>query len=538
MPDTSQRGAGSTDPSDIEAALVRAARTLTMSLAVGAVCDAVLDAIQEVFGATSCWILLHDEGKGRLLTASARGPGSEAFRDLEVPPNVGILGLAFTSRQVVFVPDVKEEDRWHDATRVRASGLASVFMVPLVHREVAIGVVGLDSPRFSAERVPTSADRALLEAFAAQAAIAVANARLFEASERDRRRLRALLHERRQLRGHVSRLEETIRSTGAFGDIVGKDPGFAQAVRQARLVAAADTTVLLLGETGTGKELIARHIHERSRRASGPFVAVNCAALPEALVESELFGHERGAFTGALATKLGKFEVAHRGTLFLDEVGDLPLEAQAKLLRVLQDGQVQRVGSTRSTRVDVRVIAATNQNLQAAIAARRFRSDLYYRLNVFPIRIPPLRDRPGDIVPLARHFLSDVAAKLGRPPLRLAPAAADRLRSCHWPGNVRELQNVIERAVILSPGDVIAGEAIVAVPAAPALGAEPPASPKTLAGVERDAILAVLRSTNWRISGPHGAARTLGLKPTTLHSRMKKLGLRRPTAAKSSGDGP
>jgi formate hydrogenlyase transcriptional activator len=535
MPGSSRREAQATSHSDIQAALVRAARALTMSLDVGAVCDAVLGAIQEVFGATSCWILLHDEQTDRLLTASARGPGSEVFRDLEVPPNVGILGLAFTSRQVVFVPDVKGEDRWYDVARVQASGLVSVFMVPLVYREKAIGVVGLDSPRFSSESVPTATDRGLLEAFAGQAAIAVANARLYEASERDRHRLRALLQERRQLRGQVDHLEATIRTSGAFGEIVGKDAAFTQALEQARLVAVADTTVLLLGETGTGKELLARHIHERSRRAGGPFVAVNCAALPEALVESELFGHEKGAFTGALATKLGKFEIAHRGTLFLDEVGDLPLEAQAKLLRVLQDGQLQRVGGTRSIRVDVRVVGATNQDLQTAIAAHRFRSDLFYRLNVFPIRIPPLRDRPGDIALLADRFLAAVAAKLGRPPLKLASAAADRLKTCRWPGNVRELQNVIERAVILSPGDVVASDAIVVTPGSPTVDPGSAEAGRTLAAIERDAILAVLEASNWRISGPHGAARTLGLKPTTLHARMKKLGLRRP-AVKAGAD--
>jgi formate hydrogenlyase transcriptional activator len=412
----------------------------------------------------------------------------------------------------------------------------SVFMVPLVWRERAVGVVGLDSPRFSADSVPTPADRERLEAFAAQAAIAVVNARLYEASERDRRRLRALVHERRQLRGRVTHLEEVVRTAGAFGDIVGEDAAFTTALDQARLVAPGDTTVLLLGETGTGKELLARFIHEQSRRAKGPFVAVNCAALPEALVESELFGHEKGAFTGAVAAKPGKFEIAHHGTLFLDEVGDLPLEAQAKLLRVLQDGQVQRVGSTRSAGVDVRVIAATNQDLEAAIAAHRFRSDLFYRLHVFPIRIPPLRERPGDVLLLARYFLGRVAVRLGRPPLELARGAADRLKAWPWPGNVRELQNVIERAVILSRRPVVESEAVV-LATLPAANPAAPDGEKTLAAIERDAISAALEATNWRISGPRGAARLLGLKPTTLHARMKKHGLRRPpTPAGPAGD--
>ena len=529
MPDSPREAVSVTDAGAIEAALVKAARALTLPLDVRAVCDAVLDAVQEVFGARSSWILLHDSGTNLLRTASVRGPGSEAFLDLELKPEVGVLGLAFTSRQVVFIPDAKNEERWYDPSRVQASGLESVFMVPLLHRDIAIGVVGLDCPRFTAARVPTAEDRALLEAFAAQAAIAVANARLYEASERDRRRLRALVQQRRQLRREVDHLEATVRTTGAFGDIVGSDPVFVQALEQARLVAPADTTVLLLGETGTGKELIARQIHERSRRAKGPFVAVNCAALPEALVESELFGHEKGAFTGALAAKPGKFEIAHRGTLFLDEVGDLPLEAQAKLLRVLEDGQVQRVGSTRPIRVDVRVIGATNQDLQAAIAAQRFRPDLFYRLNVFPIQIPPLRDRPGDILPLARHFLSYFAAKLGRPPLTLAPGAVSRLEGSRWPGNVRELQNVIERSVILSPGHTVEGDTVVVVPTAPDGEPRPPALGRTLAAIERDAIVSALEAAAWRISGPGGAAQILGLKPTTLHSRMKKHGLRRPT---------
>jgi formate hydrogenlyase transcriptional activator len=519
------------EASQREELLVRAARALTMSLEINEVCDAVLDAIQSVFGAATSWILLHDPETNRLRTMSSRGVGSAVFRDLALATDVGIVGLAFTSRQVVFVPEVKEEDRWYDPARVQGSGLASVFMVPLVHRDEAIGVIGLDSPRFSARRAPTPTDRARLEAFGAQAAIAVANARLYDASERDRRKLRALVQERRKLRGQVDHLETAIRIAGAFGDIVGEDKVFEQVLEQARLVAPADTSVLLLGETGTGKELLARYVHARSGRAKRPFVAVNCAALPEALVESELFGHEKGAFTGALCTKPGKFEIAHRGTLFLDEVGDLPLEAQAKLLRVLQDGQVQRVGSTRSIGADVRVIAATNQDLELALGTHRFRADLFYRLNVFPIRIPPLRDRPGDIALLARHFLDRFTSRLGRPPLTLAPAAVDRLKSYHWPGNVRELQNVIERAVILSSGQVIDDD-VIAVRPQPRLALDRSAASEsmtTLAAIERRAILAALETTNWCISGPRGAACLLGLKPTTLHARMKKHGIHRPT---------
>ncbi|MCU0257361.1 MAG: sigma 54-interacting transcriptional regulator [Vicinamibacterales bacterium] len=447
-----------------------------------------------------------------------------------MPSSAGVLGLAFSSRQVVFVPDARTEPRWFEAARVQASGLRSVFAVPLLYKGEAIGVVGLDSPRFSADHPPGRLDIQRLEALASQAAIAVTNARLYSDSERDRGRLRALLRERSRLRQHVGHLRDEVRAAGAFGDILGVSPAFTAVLEQALLVAPGDTTTLLLGETGTGKELLARFIHERSNRRKGPLVAVNCAALPEALVESELFGHERGAFTGALARKIGKFELAHRGSLFLDEIGDLPAEAQAKLLRVLQDGLVQRVGSASAVPVDVRVIAATNQDLEAAIAVGRFRSDLFYRLSVFPVRIPPLRDRLDDIGLLAQHFVRRSATRLHRPVEGLTDEAVAQLRAYQWPGNVRELQNVIERAVILASHPLIGAEDL-GLPSARAVPrAEPGPGALTLADAERHAILEALEATSWRISGRGGAAERLALKPTTLHAKMKKLGIRRPRA--------
>ena len=328
----------------------------------------------------------------------------------------------------MFVPDVKADHRWLDPPRAQASGLRSVFAVPLIHQGTAIGVVGLDSPLFTAAHPPVDLDIARLEALASQAAIAVTTARLYDESERDRQRLRSLQRERQLLEQHVGHLRDEVRAAGAFGDILGESPAFTAVLEQALLVAPGDTTALLLGETGTGKELLARFIHERSARARGPFVAVNCAALPEALIESELFGHERGAFTGAIARKSGKFELAHRGSLFLDEIGDLPPAAQAKLLRVLQDGMVQRIGSTQAVAVDVRVIAATNQDLEAAIATAHFRTDLYYRLSVFPLRIPPLRERRDDIGLLARYFVGRSAARLRRCASGLTDHALERLR--------------------------------------------------------------------------------------------------------------
>ena len=522
---------GGRRPGAVEEALVRAARALTSHLDVSGVCAAILDAVENVFGATSSWILLHDTGTRQLRTVCCRGLGSEAFRDVAVPPDVGILGLAFTSRKVVFVPDVKNDDRWVDPSRVHEAPLQSVFMVPLMSGSEALGVVGLDAPCFDADRPPGAADIARLEALAAQAAIAITNARLYSASEEDRRRLRSLLQEQQRLRGQVTHLEEHVKVTGAFKEIVGTSAALTQTVQQAALAAPGDTTILLLGETGSGKELLARFVHERSGRSKGPFVAVNCAALPEALVESELFGHEKGAFTGAIARKPGKFEIADHGTLFLDEIGDLSKEAQAKLLRVLQDRQVQPVGSTHSLAVDVRVVAATNQDLESEIGTRQFRQDLYYRLSVFPIQIPALRERREDIPELARYFAVHFSTKLRKHVDRVTPAALQRLQSYEWPGNIRELQNVMERAVILTRGAAVDADAIqIVTHSQPLASVSSPTGRVTLAEAERRAILTALEAAHWRVSGRGGAADLLALKPTTLHAKMKKLGIRRPVS--------
>jgi formate hydrogenlyase transcriptional activator len=285
-------------------------------------------------------------------------------------------------------------------------------------------------------------------------------------------------------------------------------------------VAPSNSTVLMLGETGTGKELIARAIHERSRRKDRTFVKVNCAAIPTGLLESELFGHERGAFTGAISQKIGRLELADQGTLFLDEVGDIPLEIQPKLLRALQEREFERLGSTYTKKVDVRLVAATNRDLEKMIEDREFRSDLYYRLNVFPIRIPPLRERPEDIPLLVRYFTQKYSRRMEKQIESIPAAAMKRLTSWHWPGNIRELENFIERSVILTRGSALEipiGE----------LGSNgnsaPVSTPRNTA--EGDEILRVLKETNGRVAGPTGAAERLGLKRTTLISRMKKLGI-------------
>ncbi|HXW07478.1 MAG TPA: sigma-54-dependent Fis family transcriptional regulator [Vicinamibacterales bacterium] len=532
-------------PADLESHLLTAVRKLTATLDVTGVCDAVLAGVESAFGATSSWIMLHDPERDVLRTAVFRGRGADVYASAEIPAQAGVVGVAFSRREIQFVGDVAAETRWFKPERVRASGLRSVFVLPLIAADRGIGVLGVDSPLFDAAHPPGPLDVKRLEVFAAQVAVGLVNARLYEASQQDRARLRALLRERRELRREVHDLRDEVRTAYSFGPIVGDSPLMRQVMEEVEQVAGSDVAVLLLGETGTGKELLARALHERSGRASRAFVPVNCAALPEALVESEMFGHERGAFTGAHSRKPGRFELAHRGTLFLDEIGDLPLNAQAKLLRVLQDGELHRVGSTQPMKVDVRLIAATHQDLPARIGERAFREDLFYRLSVFPIRIPPLRERPEDIPLLAEFLAGRYARRLGKRVGALTPGAIAALGSYSWPGNVRELQNVVERAVILNQGGSIGVEHIRLEPlASPAPAgsneparAEAPAPdgprghdapmPVTLADAEREAIVQALRHAEGRVSGAGGAAALLGLKPTTLHAKMKKLGVTR-----------
>jgi formate hydrogenlyase transcriptional activator len=338
-------------------------------------------------------------------------------------------------------------------------------------------------------------------------------------------------------------LEEEIRSEFNFEEIVGESMALKRALGQVELVAPTSTAVLITGETGTGKELIARAIHNLSSRRERTFVKVNCAAIPSGLLESELFGHERGAFTGALNQKIGRFELADRGTLFLDEVADLPLELQPKLLRVLQEQEFERLGSNSTQRVDVRVVAATNGDLAKLVAERTFRSDLFYRLNVFPIHIPALRERREDVPLLVRYFVQKFSRRQNKTVAYVPVEAMDALLNYPWPGNVRELENFIERAVLLSPGKELripvaelksASQAAAdnPSPVPPALIASAAANStapiSTLEEAERQHILRALRQTEWRVAGPNGAANILGMKRTTLQARMRKLGIRRP----------
>jgi formate hydrogenlyase transcriptional activator len=325
---------------------------------------------------------------------------------------------------------------------------------------------------------------------------------------------------------NIALLDEALPEETAFEGIVGQSAVLRNVLRLVDTVATGNSTVLLLGETGTGKELVARAIHNRSRRRNRTLVKLNCAAIPSGLLESELFGHERGAFTGAVTQKVGRLELADQGSLFLDEIGDIPLELQPKLLRVLQEQEFERLGSTRTKKVDVRIVAATHCDLEEMILEKQFRSDLYYRLNVFPICIPPLRERPEDIPLLVRHFVQEAARRMNKTIDAIPSATMEALSQYRWPGNIRELENVIERAVILSPSSVLRvplGDLRSRI--SPGHGS---GKPHTIADVEREHIRAVLKETRWVLSGPRGAATRLGLNRSTLYFRMKKLGIVRP----------
>jgi formate hydrogenlyase transcriptional activator len=318
-------------------------------------------------------------------------------------------------------------------------------------------------------------------------------------------------------------LGELIRDDEICEGIVGRSRALRNVLTQLETVAPTDSTVLICGETGTGKELIARALHNLSMRRGNALVKCNCAAIPTGLLESELFGHEKGAFTGAVAQRIGRFELANRGTIFLDEIGETPLELQPKLLRVLQEREFERLGNSRTLRTDARLVAATNVNLQEMVDTKRFRADLFYRLNVFPIVIPPLRERPEDIPVLVRYFAHDCAKRMRRAIMCIPSASMDALLRYSWPGNIRELQNLVERAVILSSGDLLQ------VPLSEIDGAsKTSASQQTLEESERAHILATLKSSRWVLSGPRGAANRLGIKRSTLQFRMKKLGIERP----------
>jgi formate hydrogenlyase transcriptional activator len=398
-------------------------------------------------------------------------------------------------------------------------GFQSLALVPLKGHSGNVGVLTLGTHRegaFAADEIP------FLTQIARQVAIAVENAVAFG----------KVTNLKNKFAQEKVYLEDEIRSELKFGEIVFKSESLRRILHQVETVAPTDSTVLIYGETGTGKELIARAVHDLSSHRSNAFVKVNCAAIPSGLLESELFGHERGAFTGAISSRNGRFELANHGTLFLDEIGELPLELQPKLLRVLQEHEFERLGSTRSLHIDVRLIAATNRDLEVLVREEKFRSDLYYRLNVFPVRIPPLRARPEDIPLLVRHYVQQFSRRLGKTIDTIPSETMNTLLKYPWPGNVRELQNVLERAVILTPGSIlrITSEDL-STPDSTPMNPQPSQSGPRRGGRtpidddERQRILAALEQANWTVAGAHGAAARLGMKRSTLQSRMQRLGI-------------
>jgi formate hydrogenlyase transcriptional activator len=443
-------------------------------------------------------------------------------RDTLIPKKDSAVGWVYAHRQIHVRPNLHTKQVFFEDRYYLHEGLGRMINLPLIVHGTCLGTLNIGSVQTGE---PDAEDLKFLQLVATQIAFAIDHVRAYERIKR--------LSE--QLSRENEYLVEEVRVSRNLGTMVGESPTFQHVLTLVKAVAPTNTTVLLLGETGTGKELLARAIHDLSSRQSKPFVRVNCAGLPAGLVESELFGHERGAFTGADQRRAGRFELANRGTLFLDEIGEMPLEAQAKLLRVLQDGLVDRVGGTQPVPVDVRIVAATNADLSHAIAQGRFRSYLFYRLNVFPVSIPPLRERREDIRLLAQHFLRQAAVKLKRPDVTLAPLSLDRLEKYNWPGNIRELQSVIERAVILAQFMVVEIDERFLPPVNPVSRPSseplmlPSAHATNLAALEREHIASVLEKTAWRIYGSHGAAQQLGLNPEKLRSRFLKLGMKRPS---------
>jgi PAS domain S-box-containing protein len=478
--------------------------------------DAISASIREVIPHDNAGLVLYDEAAGDLVVQFLGGPGSEVFPgELRVPIDGSLSGIAFRTREPVLLESIARAPYAPETLAyLQRMGMQSGCWVPLVHQGKSLGALSVVSRQ---EGSFGQRELEMLVQIAGQVAMAVDNAMAF-------RRIAEL---RDRLDQEKQYLEEEINIEHRFDDIVGESTGLRNVLRQIGTVAPTDATVLIEGETGTGKELLARAVHRLSARSERTFIKLNCAAIPAGLLESELFGHEKGAFTGAIARKIGRLELANEGTLFLDEVGDLPLDLQPKLLRALQEREIERLGGTRPIPVNVRLIAATNRDLAKMVAEKEFRSDLFYRLKVFPVFAPPLRERAADIPILVRHFVSRHARRMGKTIETIPPEAMAALAAWKWPGNIRELENFLERAVILSRGPQLHVplaelEAVEAEEEAYEAATNP-----TLHAAERDHIVRALREAKGIIGGPGGAAERLGLKRTTLNSKIKKLGIER-----------
>jgi formate hydrogenlyase transcriptional activator len=510
--------------------LLEVNNVLVTSLELPELFRGIVSTLQRVIHHDYTSLALLDPITGFLKIYALDFPGRQGLLrpEMIIPRDASPAGRAIAEVRTLIARGAELDEYTSEVVRLlRSEGLQTICCIPLTNRGRTFGTLNLASRRTDVFSEP---DIELVQQVSAQVAIAVENALAYKQIDA----LKDKLAEEKLY------LEEEIRNAFNFEEIIGESPAIRRVLAQVELVAPAGTTVLIHGETGTGKEVIARAVHNHSPRRERTFVKINCAAIPSGLLEAELFGHERGAFTGALTQKIGRFELADHGTLFLDEVGDIPLELQPKLLRVLQEQEFERLGSNRTLRVDVRVVAATNRDLPKLVAERAFRSDLYYRLNVFPVHVPALRDRREDVPLLVRYFVQKFSRRLNKTVEYVPAEAMDALVNYAWPGNIRELENLTERAVLLSPGrelrvplaelksDINIADGALSLPSLLSSPTSTPLPVTTLEEAERQHILRALRQTEWRIAGPKGAATLLGMKRTTLQARMRKLGIRRP----------
>jgi len=514
-------------------ALLEINNLMISNLTQDALFRAIAQAVRRVIPFDRTALCLHDSARDVLRVAIVESslPVTRFTVGMEFAVTDTHMGQVFGSQRPLLRGDVEVEHEYPLERLNVADGVHSLLVVPLIVRGASIGTLGVSS---TAPGQYTMADAVFLQEVANQVAMAVQNMKAYEEISVAYEEISVL---KARLERENAYLQEEIGTEHHFGEMIGSSPALFEVMRHVERVAPTDATVLISGETGTGKELVARAIHARSARSGRPLVKVNCGAISAGLVESELFGHMKGAFTGALERRLGRFEVADGGTIFLDEIGELPLDTQVKLLRVLQEGEFEPVGASTPSLADVRVIAATNRDLEDAVRSGRFRADLFYRLNVFPIRTPPLRERVEEIPQLVAFFVGRFARRFGKTAERISPETMDRLVSYPWPGNVRELQNVVERAVILATGPTLEIEPDL-LRTGKDIGHESKASPPqpepsghgleaVLKDVETRHVRAALKQAGWVIEGARGAARILGLHPNTLRSRIDKLGIRR-----------
>jgi PAS domain S-box-containing protein len=497
-----------------EAVMLQISRALMPSLDTRKLLAVFSASIAEVIPHDAATLGLYDAHTRSMVIQFLGGDGGARWGDLRLPIDKSPAGEAFQRREPVILPQLRQSRFESKGTaHLTSLGMQSGCWVPLIYRDEAIGTLNVSSRK---EGAFTLRDAEMLADFADQVAVAVNNAVAF----------REMAESRERLDQEKQYLEEEINLENRFDDIVGESGGLKQVLRQIETVAPTDATVLIQGETGTGKELLARSIHRLSPRLNRTFIKLNCAAIPAGLLESELFGHEKGAFTGAIARKMGRLELANEGTLFLDEVGELPLDLQPKLLRALQEREIERLGGTRAIPVNVRLIAATNRDLGKMVQEKQFRADLFYRLKVFPIFAPPLRERANDIPILVRHFVATHSRRMGKIIETIPGATMDALARWKWPGNIRELENFLERAVILTRGSVLYAPLAELETAVDEDEPDEIDNP-LLHTAEREHILRVLKGCKGIIGGVDGAAERLGLKRTTLNSKLKKLGIER-----------